>query len=320
LTRTCVPIVEHVPTCVLLKPSAPSRDPGFLERNQTASQGRSFFVPKIITLGKVTLRRKIYIIIFGANTPAGKAFDVVLLWMIILSVTIVILESVGALRNTHHQFFISAEWFFTILFTLEYLFRIYSSPRPLSYITSFFGIIDLLAILPTYLGLFFDQVTFLLTIRALRLLRMFRIFKLGRYLKEAAVLLKALQSSMYKIIVFFGAVLTLVLILGSLLYMIEGEEHGFTSIPQSIYWAIVTITTVGYGDIAPETVPGKLLASLAMLTGYSIIAVPTGIISIELGKAAKEGKKTPRRSCGNCGHSTHDHDAAFCKICGNKLP
>jgi len=275
----------------------------------------------------VTLKRKIYIIIFGADTPAGKAFDVVLLWMIILSVTTVILESVASLRQTHHPFFVTSEWFFTILFTLEYLLRIYSSPRPLKYITSFFGIIDLLAILPTFLGLFFDQVTFLLTIRALRLLRMFRIFKLGRYLKEAAVLIRALQASVYKIVVFFGVVLTLVLILGSLLYLIEGEDNGFTSIPQSVYWAIVTITTVGYGDIAPATVLGKLLASVAMLTGYSIIAVPTGIISIELGKAAKEGQKAAKEGqkagsnrCGSCGHSQHDEDASYCKICGEKLP
>lgn len=268
----------------------------------------------------MTLKKKIYIIIFGADTPAGKLFDVVLLWMIILSVTIVILESVATLRESHHPFFVTAEWFFTILFTLEYLMRIYSSPRPVRYITSFFGIIDLLAILPTFLGLFFDQVTFLLTIRALRLLRMFRIFKLGRYLKEAAVLIKALQASMYKIIVFFGAVLTLVLILGSLLYLIEGEEHGFTSIPQSIYWAIVTITTVGYGDIAPATVMGKLLASVAMLTGYSIIAVPTGIISIELGKAARGDKIRASRKCENCGHRHHDEDASYCKICGKELP
>jgi voltage-gated potassium channel len=282
--------------------------------------GGLFFVLKIITLKGVTLRKKIYIIIFGANTPAGKLFDVVLLWMIILSVTIVILESVATLRQPHHPFFVTAEWFFTVLFTLEYLLRIYSSPRPLRYITSFFGIIDLLAILPTFLGLFFDQVTFLLTIRALRLLRMFRIFKLGRYLKEAAVLVKALQASMYKIIVFFGAVLTLVLILGSLLYLIEGEANGFTSIPQSVYWAIVTITTVGYGDIAPATVLGKLLASVAMLTGYSIIAVPTGIISIELGKAAKGDKKRASRKCENCGHGHHDEDASYCKICGKKLP
>ncbi len=276
-------------------------------------------MPKIIPLNEVTLRKRLYIIIFGADTPAGKAFDVILLWMIILSVVVVILESVSDLRHTYHQFFVSAEWFFTILFTLEYLMRIYSAPRPLKYMTSFFGIIDLLAILPTFLGLIFDQVTFLLTIRALRLLRMFRIFKLGRYLREAAVLVKALRSSMYKIVVFFGVVLTLVLILGSLLYLIEGEEHGFTSIPQSIYWAIVTITTVGYGDIAPVTVLGKLLASLAMLTGYSIIAVPTGIISIELGKAAKEVEKKDSVSCESCGHSQHDQDASYCKICGHKL-
>lgn len=266
------------------------------------------------------LRKKIFTIIFGTDTPGGKTFDVVLLWMIILSVTIVILESVSGLRSAHHDFFNSAEWFFTILFTLEYLLRIFSVPRPLKYMTSFYGIIDLLAILPTYLGLFFDTATFLLTIRALRLLRMFRIFKLGRYLKEAAVLVKALQSSMYKIILFFGVVLTLVLILGSLLYLIEGEKNGFTSIPQSVYWAIVTITTVGYGDIAPATVLGKLLASIAMLTGYSIIAVPTGIISMELGRAAKSGEKPASRTCVECEHKDHDSDAVFCKICGTKLP
>jgi len=267
----------------------------------------------------VKLRKRIYTVIFGTDTPAGKAFDVVLLWMIILSVTVVILESVAILRESHHPFFVSAEWFFTILFTIEYLLRIYSAPRPIKYITSFYGIIDLLAILPTYLGLLYDQATFLLTLRALRLLRMFRIFKLGRYLREASVLVLALRSSMYKIVVFFGAVLTLVLILGSLLYLIEGEEHGFTSIPQSVYWAIVTITTVGYGDIAPATVLGKLLASVAMLTGYSIIAVPTGIISMELGRAVRDERRTPSRQCEECGHKEHDEDARFCKICGKEL-
>lgn len=266
------------------------------------------------------LRKKLFAVIFGTDTPAGKTFDVILLWMIIVSVTIVILESVSSLRDTHQPFFTATEWFFTLLFTVEYLLRIYSAPRPWRYITSFYGIIDLLAILPTYLGLFFDQATFLLTIRALRLLRMFRIFKLGRYLKEASVLVRALQSSMYKIVVFFGVVLTLVLILGSLLYLIEGEENGFTSIPQSVYWAIVTITTVGYGDIAPATVLGKLLASVAMLTGYSIIAVPTGIISMELGRAARRGEKPTPRSCVECGQGKHDPDAAFCKICGTQLP
>ena len=265
------------------------------------------------------LRNKIFITIFGTDTRAGKNFDVVLLWAIILSVSIVILESVSTLQEAHHTFFISTEWFFTIIFTLEYLLRVYSAPKPWKYMTSFFGIVDLLAILPTYMGLIFDQTTFLLTIRALRLLRMFRVFKLGRYIKEAAVLVRALQLSIRKIIVFFGAVLALVLILGSLLYLIEGEENGFTSIPQSIYWAIVTITTVGYGDIAPATVLGKILASVAMLTGYSIIAVPTGIITVEIGKAARSGKRENKVICSHCDNDNHDHDALFCKICGRKL-
>ena len=242
-----------------------------------------------------------------------------MLWMIILSVTVVILESVAPIRDAYHDVFVSTEWFFTFIFSLEYLLRIYSSPRPLKYITSFYGVVDLLAILPTYLGLFFDQYTFLLTIRALRLLRIFRVFKLARYVKEAAILVKALQLSVHKIIVFFGAVLTLVLILGSLLYFIEGEENGFTSIPQSVYWAIVTITTVGYGDIAPATVMGKILASVAMLTGYSIIAVPTGILTLEIGKAAKSGQGNRKASCSSCSHSQHDKDASYCKICGAKL-
>jgi voltage-gated potassium channel len=181
-------------------------------------------------------------------------------------------------------------------------------------------VVDLLAIIPTYMSLIFDESAFLLTIRALRLLRMFRIFKLGRYLKEAAVLVQALQYSIHKIIVFFGVVLTLVLILGSMLYLVEGEENGFTSIPQSIYWAIVTITTVGYGDIAPNTVLGKILASVAMLTGYSIIAVPTGIISVEIGKAVRDGRRATQKSCKSCGHDNHDQNAVFCKICGTRLP
>jgi len=257
---------------------------------------------------------------FGTDTPTGKAFDVVLLYMIIISVLLVTMESVSSIRDLIPKFFLSAEWFFTIIFTLEYLLRIYSAPRPWKYITSFLGIIDLLAILPTYLGVFFDHTHFLLTIRALRLLRMFRIFKLSRYMKEASILIKAFQSSRRKIIVFFGAVLTLVLIQGSFLYLIEGEDNGFTSIPQSIYWAIVTITTVGYGDIAPATVLGKIIASVVMLTGYSIIAVPTGIITVEIGKAVKGGKMASGRKCKGCGSTRHDEDANHCKICGSPLP
>lgn len=266
------------------------------------------------------LRKKIFTIIFGTETPEGKAFDVILLSLIILSVSLVILESVSSIRDSYHDLFVHAEWIFTIIFTLEYLLRVFSSPRPIKYITSFYGIIDLLAILPTYLSLLSDQGAFLLTLRVLRLLRMFRIFKLGRYLKEAAILVRALRMSIHKIVVFFGVVLTLVLILGSLLYLIEGEENGFTSIPQSVYWAIVTITTVGYGDITPATVLGKILASIAMLTGFSIIAVPTGIISVEISKAVKTSAKQEERTCGHCGHRQHDADALHCKACGDLLP
>ena len=265
------------------------------------------------------LRSRIYTIIFGTDTPAGKAFDVILLTLIILSVMVVTLESVSAIRASYNDLFLEAEWVFTVLFSMEYLLRIYSSPKPVKYITSFYGVIDLLAILPTYLGLFFDQSAFLLTFRALRLLRMFRVFKLGRYLKEAAILVRALQMSLHKIVVFFGVVLTLVLILGTILYMVEGEENGFTSIPQSIYWAIVTITTVGYGDIAPATVMGKILASIAMLTGYSIIAVPTGIITVEIGKAVRRGRTDMTVECPACGHDQHEEDAVFCKKCGARL-
>ena len=265
------------------------------------------------------LRYIIYTIIFGTDTKPGKLFDVVLLYLIVISVITVLLESVTQFREATPQLFINVEWVFTIIFTIEYFLRVVSHPRPARYVFSFFGVVDLMAILPTYLGLFFDQTTFLLTFRALRLLRMFRIFKLGRYLKEAAMLIKALRESIYKITIFFGAVLTLVLILGTLLYMIEGEEHGFTSIPQSIYWAIVTITTVGYGDIAPATVAGKILASIAMLTGYSIIAVPTGIISIEIGKAAQDARKKHTSKCAECGSEDHDTDAKFCKKCGHKI-
>lgn len=239
--------------------------------------------------------------------------------MIVLSVIVVVLESVAILQEKFGTLFTTTEWFFTIVFSIEYLLRIYSSPKPWKYMTSFFGIVDLLAILPSFLGLIFDQATILLTIRALRLLRMFRVFKLGRYVKEAATLARALQASSRKIIVFFGVVLTMVLILGSLLYLIEGEENGFTSIPQSIYWAIVTITTVGYGDIAPATVLGKILASVAMLTGFSIIAVPTGIISLEIGRAVKSERNTNPKACSDCGQLQHDSDARFCKICGTKL-
>ncbi|MFZ5941498.1 MAG: ion transporter [Bacteroidota bacterium] len=270
-------------------------------------------------MGLSKLRRQLYIIIFGTDTRAGRNFDLILLWLISLSVLTVILESVKPLRTDHREFFTLLEWAFTVVFTVEYLLRIWTHPRPLSYIFSFFGLVDLLAILPSYLGIFFARSTFFLTIRAIRLLRMFRILKLGRYLKEASLLIAALKASLYKITVFFGAVLTLVLFLGTLMYMVEGEASGFTSIPQGIYWAIVTITTVGYGDIAPVTITGKLIASLAMLTGYSIIAVPTGILTAEIGKATREQHTGKAVQCVRCGFEENDHTANYCRRCGERL-
>lgn len=265
-------------------------------------------------------RKAIYTVIFGTGTRAGKGFDLVLLVFILLSVFAVVLESVRPLSEAYSGIFTTSEWIFTIAFTIEYILRIYSHPRPLKYIFSFLGLIDLLAILPTYLGMFFDQATFLLTVRAFRLLRVFRILKLTRYITEANLLLKAMRESVYKITIFFGVVLSLVLLLGTIMYMVEGEHSGFTSIPQSIYWAIVTITTVGYGDVAPATVTGKLIASIAMLTGYSIIAVPTGIITVEIGRAVRK-QQTDKKpvTCSHCGHVSEDAEAGFCSRCGTKL-
>lgn len=258
-----------------------------------------------------------YQIIFHADTPAGKAFDIFLLISILLSVLVVMLDSVPELHERYHSFFLICEWGFTVLFTLEYIMRIIITRKPLGYIRSFYGIIDLLSILPTYLGLVFSGTHYLLVIRVLRLLRIFRILKLSRYLRASEVLIVSLKQSRFKVIVFFEVVLTMVIIMGSLMYLIEGPENGFKSIPTSIYWAIVTLTTVGFGDITPQTVPGQFFASLIMILGYSIIAVPTGIISAEIVKVNK--KTDSRLECPNCGHEEHDKDARFCKICGAKL-
>lgn len=262
-------------------------------------------------------RRKIYTIIFEADTPAGKAFDVALLCAILLSVAAVMLDSVNEISARFgHQFRI-VEWGFTFLFTMEYLLRVLSVGRPLRYVFSFFGLIDLLSIIPTYLSLFFVGAESLLVLRSLRLLRIFRVLKLARFLSEADVLRAGLRASGPKIIVFLGTVITLVIIMGTLMYLVEGEENGFTSIPRSMYWAVVTMTTVGYGDIAPRTVTGQALAAVVMILGYSIIAVPTGIISAELGKAAFRPVST--RACSECSAEGHDSDAVFCKFCGAQL-
>lgn len=263
-------------------------------------------------------RQKLYEVIFESNTPAGKAFDIALLWAILISVIAVILESVKSyeIRFGHILNFI--EWFFTILFTIEYFTRVIAVRRPRSYVFSFLGIIDFLAIVPSYLSLFIVGGQFLLAIRIIRLLRVFRIFKLSRFLGGAEAITAALLSSIYKITVFLGAVLALVTIMGTLMYIIEGPKSGFTSIPISIYWAIVTLTTVGFGDIVPATALGKVVASIVMITGYSIIAVPTGIVTVELGKIGVKTKE--KRVCPVCNRPGHDDDAVFCKYCGNALP
>lgn len=262
-------------------------------------------------------RETLRIVIFEADTPAGKAFDVALLVAIVLSVAGVFLESVAAIRVDHGLALRYIEWAFTVLFTFEYFLRLVCVGRPLRYASSFFGLVDLLAIAPTYASLVVAGAPSLLIIRTLQLLRIFRVLKLVQFLGEARLLREALRASSRKIIVFLGAVVTLVIIVGSMMYIIEGEESGFTSIPQSVYWAIVTMTTVGYGDVAPATVLGKILASAVMITGYGIIAVPTGIVTSELANLWKEAVST--RTCPQCATEGHDPDATYCKHCGSRL-
>ncbi len=264
-------------------------------------------------------REKLRVIIFEADTPAGKAFDVGLLAAIVLSVLAVMLDSVTPFRSQHDRLLNGAEWMFTLLFSVEYALRLICSPRPLHYARSFFGVIDLLAILPTYLGLLIPGAESMIVIRGLRLLRIFRVFKLGQFLGEASLLRDALASSRHKITVFLGTITILVTILGTAMYLIEGEENGFTSIPTSIYWAIVTMTTVGYGDLAPTTVSGKLLASIVMIMGYSIIAVPTGIVTAEIVEGAAASRRITTRSCPGCLSEGHGRDATYCKDCGTSL-
>ena len=260
-------------------------------------------------------KERIYKIVFESDTKAGKKFDVLLLWLILVSVVVSILDSVEEISNYLSVWFLSIEFFLTIVFSLEYLLRIYISKKPLRYILSFWGIIDLLAILPTYLGLFISGYHYLLVVRIFRLLRIFRILKMVRFNNEAILLSKALKTSSYKIGVFFSAVLTIVVLLGTIMYVVEGSENGFTSIPESIYWAVITITTVGYGDIVPHTVLGKFISSIAMIIGYAIIAVPTGIITAEMIKAPSRNKNIT--NCANCNLELNN-DSNFCPECGSK--
>jgi voltage-gated potassium channel len=262
-------------------------------------------------------RAKLHEIIFEAETPGGKAFDVALLVAIVLSVVAVCLETVAEVRAVYGAQLRALEWLFTILFTVEYLLRLFAVGRAWRYAGSFYGVVDLLAIVPTYLSLAVAGTQSLIVIRALRLLRVFRVLKLVRFVGEARMLHAALRASSRKIIVFLGGVLTVVLIVGALMYLIEGAENGFTSIPQSVYWAIVTMTTVGYGDVAPQTVVGKMLASAVMILGYGIIAVPTGIVTVEIAGALKHSTRT--EACHECGAEDHADDADYCKFCGAKL-
>lgn len=255
-------------------------------------------------------------VIFGHDTFAGRLFDVVLLTLILLSVLCVLLESVRSIRESYGLYFRVAEWIFTALFTFEYAARLISARNAKDYARSFFGVVDLVAIAPVYLSLLFAVAHSYTVVRSLRLLRVFRILKLTEYVGEATVLRIALQESIRKIIVFLLAVLTIVIIVGALMYQIEGEANGFTSIPTAMYWAIVTVTTVGYGDISPHTVAGRVLASLLMIVGYGVIAVPTGIVTFEFARATATSSV---RVCSACQLQLHDKDAIFCKRCGNRL-
>jgi len=267
---------------------------------------------------KMHWKSRLHEIIFESNTTAGKAFDVALLVSILVSIAVVMADSVPVLHNRYGPFFYILEWCFTILFTLEYVLRLLSVKSPRHYAVSFLGIIDLLSIAPTYFSIFFPGAQSLLVLRALRLLRIFRIFKLSYFLAEMRFLGSALNASLRKISIFMLFVVALVIILGSVMYLVENGVNGFTSIPDSIYWAIVTITTVGYGDISPVTPLGKLVASIIMLLGYGIIAVPTGIVTTEMALAAR-GRLQKHEACPNCGKEGHDNDADFCKYCGAKL-
>lgn len=259
----------------------------------------------------------LYTVIFGTETPAGRRFDLALILAILLSMVVLLLDSIGSIRAQYGPVLYWLEWAFTLLFTLEFVLRVYCAQSRLGYLRSFYGIIDLLAVLPTYLAILMPGASFLLMVRLLRVLRVFRVLKLLRYVDEANLLLRSLNQSRRKILVFFSTLFILVTLFGSLLYVVEGPENGFTSIPTSIYWAIVTITTVGFGDITPQTWLGRGIAAVTMLMGYAIIAVPTGIITAELGREMR--KEYSRRHCPQCDRSGHERDAKFCNHCGAEL-
>ncbi|MBV6654318.1 MAG: ion transporter [Mameliella sp.] len=265
------------------------------------------------------LRARLHEIIFEADTPTGKAFDIILLILIAASVLTVMLESVEPLQREYATLFTVVEWVFTIFFTIEYLLRLYCVFRPYKYATSFFGIIDLLAILPSYLALFLPTAQYFLIIRAFRLIRIFRIFKMAHFINEGNIIIQALKASRAKITVFLTFVSLLVIIIGALMYLVEGGSNdGFSSIPRGVYWSIVTLTTVGYGDITPTTDLGQFISGIVMILGYAIIAVPTGIVSAEFVREYKN-EKANTQACRYCGQEGHDDDAKYCKYCGEVL-
>ena len=262
-------------------------------------------------------RERLYVIIFQTDTVAGRRFDSTLLLIILASLVIVMLDSIDSVHRNYADVLAYIEWGFTVIFLGEYILRLYCSPKPLRYAFSFYGLVDLLAIVPGILALYYADAQYLLIIRIIRMLRIFRVLKLSPYLKQANYLMAALRGSKQKIIVFLVSVSTLVTVFGTLMYVIEGPEHGFTSIPKGIYWAIVTLTTVGFGDIVPKTPLGQVVSSLVMITGYSIIAVPTGIFTAELATAMRGDQL--KHDCPVCSKNNHEHGAAFCSRCGNAL-
>ncbi len=269
------------------------------------------------------LQKKFFDVIFGTETPAGKAFDIILIAIILASVLVVMLDSIPEYHAAHGELYLEIEWVFTLMFTVEYMLRLWCSPNRREYAFSVYGVVDLLALLPTYLSLLLPQAAPLLIIRTLRILRIFRVLRLLSLLKEANDLAGALRNSTRKIFVFFSLMIIVATIFGCLIYVIEGPEHGFDNIPHSIYWAIVTITTVGYGDIVPQTALGKALSSIGMLIGYAVIAVPTGIVTAELTLAQhlrRERDMREARNCSNCATVEHDREAHFCRHCGTELP
>ncbi len=267
-------------------------------------------------------RLRWYTVIFEADTRAGRQFDVLLIVTILLSVAVVMADSVQALRQPYGRYFAYAEWFFTAAFTLEYIARLVCVRKPMQYATSFFGIVDLIAVLPTYLAFFFPELQALIDVRIIRLLRVFRIFKLAAYVAEYQFLARALAASSRKILVFLTAVMMLVLVMGTVMYVVEDQTNGFTSIPTSIYWAISTVTTVGFGDITPKTDLGRLIASFMMLLGWGVLAVPTGIVTAEMAMQRKQilSSEPTTRTCHDCLTESHLPEANFCYECGAPLP